>query len=161
MLQKNNWSVEDIDSSRNLCLCSKEIQTESLELARHKRGRKVFSPSQSEQVSKRRQGLEAESAEFIVRHFTSEKQNDGNLTLVDKSTASRSKARLSLFSTSLSSSDEGPVNILPKPATDSNSEIEENSEKQPKSSGSEILKDAGLRNPEVSVFKNRLKYFRN
>jgi len=128
---------------RKLCSESKDTQYEDLENACLKRGRKACSRTH-EPKKKRRQAVKAKA--FTVRHFAKEENN----------TALRAGVRISLYSPTpeqhsgfaVSACDILPLSeILP-----SSTAAEENaSSSEEQLQASEILKDAGLRNPEVSV----------
>lgn len=122
-----------VHAFRDMCLKSKQIHYEDMSRnTRQKRGRNPCSPAQENREKRIRQSL---SSEFAVRHFDANTENSRSMGL---------RVRTSLFP-----SEELilPKEILPLPSV----------EKAPTTStadtpqASEILKGAGLRNPEVGI----------
>lgn len=128
---------------RKICSQSKEIQIEDMDNARLKRGRKPSSLTQGPQGKRR-----SVPTEFTTQHF-----NNNTLTPDDQSAheecSTQSRVRMSLFPPG----EQSPPHtreILPLPAVAiENASRPDEEVNKPKAS--DILKDAGLRNPEVGV----------
>ena len=134
--RKVSGLAKAVEEFQNLCNESKETQHKELENVRLKRGRKASSPTQ-EPSEKRRQ---AEAVpDFSVRHFNTEENN------------TRANRRISLFPSTPNQHPGSAVSacdILPLQTA-----INEQNGSSPEAElhGSQILKNAGLRNPKVSV----------